>query len=461
MLWRVRGGSVLTSTIAAQATSPGRSGVGIIRVSGPSTKIIAREILGKDIVARSAVFCNFFSKDRKIIDQGLAIYFSAPQSFTGEDVLELHGHGGQVIMDLLLRRILELGARLANPGEFTERAFLNRKLDLIQTEAIADLINAATEKAAQNAMRSLQGDFSKQINKLVALLIELRAQIEAAIDFAEEAEIEKSANQNFINNINNISLQIKQLKNTAKQGVILRDGVTAVITGNPNAGKSSLFNCLSGQDAAIVTNIPGTTRDVLRAWIQIDGLPVNVLDTAGLHDQPDLIEEEGIRRAWEEIKKADHVLLVVDASANQERDLNKLTKDFLKIISPKNSFTVLYNKIDLTGEEAKIIKGNNIDSIYLSTKTGSGLDLLKQHLKAKSGFCDAADGFSARRRHLDALERAENYLQNIQNDLLDSNKLELIAEELKHAQQALGEITGEVTVDDLLNKIFSEFCVGK
>lgn len=450
-----------TDTIAAQATPTGRGGVGIIRVSGPLTAQISRKILDKTIAVRSANFCNFFSKDKKIIDQGLAIYFSAPQSFTGEDVLELHGHGGQVIMDLLLRRVLELGARLANPGEFTERAFLNHKLDLIQTEAIADLINAATEKAAQNAMRSLQGEFSKQVNKLASLLIELRAQIEATIDFVEEAEIKKGTNQNFINNINNILLQIKQLKNTAKRGVILRDGVTIVITGSPNTGKSSLFNCLSGQDAAIVTDIPGTTRDVLRSWIQIDGLPAHVLDTAGLHDQPDLIEEEGIRRAWEEIKKADHVLLVVDSSINEESDPNKLTGDFLKELSPHSSLTVLYNKIDLTGEATKLIKANNVDCIYLSTKTGTGLDLLMQHLKSKAGFQATEEGFSARRRHLDALERAENYLQNIQNNLLDSNKVELIAEELKHAQQALGEITGEVLVDDILNKIFSEFCVGK
>ena len=449
------------NTIVAQATPPGRGGVGIIRVSGSEALPIAQEILGKNISARTVNFCNFFAQDKKIIDHGIAIYFSAPQSFTGEDVLELHGHGSQVVMDILLQRVLELGARLAKPGEFTERAFLNHKLDLVQIEAIADLINATTQKAAQNAARSLQGEFSRRINRLVALLIELRARIEATIDFVEEEDIEKITSAPFNKEVEDILCKIGELKNGAKQGMILRDGITVVITGDTNAGKSSLLNCLSGQDVAIVTDIPGTTRDVLRVWIQIDGLPVNLLDTAGLHDKPDLIEAEGIRRAWEEVKKADHVLLVVDASTNSDRSPRELGVDFLKVIPEHNHFTVLYNKIDLTREGVKITKNDGIDCIYLSVKEKQGLSLLKKHLKDSAGVCAIEDGFSARRRHLDSLERAEKFLQNIKCDLLKSNEAELIAEELRRAQNALGEITGEVTTDDLLDKIFAEFCVGK
>lgn len=453
--------SEIVETIAAQATPPGRGGVGIIRVSGPLVPSIVQAILDKNISARYASFCDFLNGDKTIIDQGLAIYFSAPHSFTGEEVLELQGHGGQVVMDLLLRRALELGARLARPGEFMERAFLNHKLDLVQAEAVADLINAASSQAAQNAIRSLQGEFSKKINHLVGLLIKLRSNIEAMIDFTEEGEIEKLNHVIYADNVSNILAQMKTVKEIAKQGVILRDGMTVVITGNPNVGKSSLLNCLSGQDTAIVTAIPGTTRDVIRAWIQIDGLAVHVLDTAGLREHADLIEEEGIRRARAEIKKADHVLLMVDAAVAGDFNFSELKNKFLSDIPEYSNFTVLYNKIDLTGYGAKIVKIDGVDCIYLSTKTGEGIDLLRQHLKASIGHHAIEDGFSARRRHLEALERAEKYLQNIQDELLATNKIDLVAEELRQAQSALGEITGEVTVDDLLGKIFSEFCVGK
>lgn len=452
---------IKSDTIAAQATPPGRGGVGIIRVSGSGASLVAREILDKKITAKNVNFCSFIDSDTKIIDQGIAIYFSAPNSFTGEDVLELHGHGGQIIMDLLLQRVLDLGVRLANPGEFTQRAFLNHKFDLVQAEAVADLIDASTSQAAQNAMRSLQGDFSKRVNEIAALLINLRAHIEAAIDFTEEEDIKEWNTNSLSEDMNKILSQIKDLKNVAKQGMILREGITAVITGSPNAGKSSLLNCLSGQDAAIVTNVPGTTRDVLRAWIQIEGLPIHILDTAGLHNQPDLIEEEGIRRAWEEIKKADHVLLVIDASCDKKRNPKEQSLDFLKEIPSHGRITVLYNKIDLTKEDVKIKKENNIDCIYISTKTGQGLDLLKEHLRNSSGINAIEDGFSARRRHLDALARAENYLEGIQNSLLEKKNVELMAEDLRCSQKALGEITGEVVVDDLLDKIFSEFCIGK
>lgn len=448
-------------TIAAQATPPGCGGVGVIRISGPLVSSITQEILGKNLTPRQASFCNFFSQDKKIIDQGLAIYFPAPHSFTGEEVLELQGHGGQIILDLLLQRVLELGARIARPGEFIERAFLHHKLDLVQAEAVADLINAATSQAAKNAMRSLQGEFSGQVNQLAKLLTDLRIKIEASIDLVEEQEVEEVALERFSQELDKIILQIKQLKNTAKQGVMMREGITVVITGAPNAGKSSLLNYLSGQETAIVTDIPGTTRDVLRVWIQLEGLPIHLLDTAGIHDQPDLIESEGIKRAWGEIKKADHVLLVVDAATHRNCTPKEEAINFLKELPQHSQLTVLYNKIDLTGEMAKLVKSDSIDYIYLSLRTGEGLNLLKQHLKKSAGFYAIEDGFSARRRHLDALMRAEQGLQNIYHDLLKTGRVELIAEELKQAQLALGEITGKVTVDDLLGKIFAEFCVGK
>lgn len=443
-----------THTIAAQATPSGRGGVGIIRISGSLAMPIAKIILKKTPKARYADFCNFFSDDQKVIDQGLVLYFCAPHSFTGEDILELHCHGGLIIMDILLKRVLELGARMARPGEFMERAFLNHKIDLTQAEAVADLIDATTSQAAQNAARSLQGEFSKQINKLLAMLIKLRTQLEAVIDFPEEEDTEKLVTTHLGVGINDILLQIERLKDEAKQGAILRDGITVVIAGKPNVGKSSLFNYLSGRYAAIVTSIPGTTRDVLHAHIQIDGLPINLLDTAGLRDQPDIVEGEGIRLALEEIKKADHVLLMVDASDNKDHDLDKFA-------IPKHvHFTVLHNKIDLTDEEAKITKINNIDYIYLSVKKQKGLDLLKQHIKNSAGFHTVENGFSARRRHLDALDKTEQYLRNAQQVLLTGG-LELAADDLTQAQHSLGEITGEFTADDLLKKIFSEFCIGK
>ncbi len=449
-----------TDTIAAQATPLGRGGVGIVRISGSLALPIAEAILKKTPEARRVNFCKFFSADGEIIDQGLALYFQAPHSFTGEEVLELHCHGGPLLIDLLLQRVLALGARMARPGEFMERAFLNRKIDLVQAEATADLIDAATSQAAQNAVRSLQGEFSAQVNQLLTSLIGLRTHLEALIDFPEEEEIEKLAQGQFGEEIDNILLKVEELKNTAKQGVILREGITVVIAGKPNAGKSSLFNYLSGREAAIVTDIPGTTRDVLHAQVQIDGMPINLLDTAGLRDQPDVIEGEGIRRAWEEIKKADHVLLVVDAFANPNRDPDKLWADFFGVMPKHAHFTVLYNKIDLIGEEPRVIKTDNADSIYLSVKTQQGLDLLRQHLKKSAGFHSVENGFSARRRHLDALDKAEKHLQNAQQ-ILSVGTLELVAEDLTQAQRALGEITGEFTPDDLLAKIFSEFCLGK
>lgn len=449
----------VSDTIAAQATPPGRGGVGIIRVSGPKVLSIAQSILNKNLKPRYATFCNFSAGNESIIDRGVAIYFPAPHSVTGEDVLELQGHGGQVVMNLLLERVLELGARLAKPGEFIERSFLNRKLDLSQVEAVADLINASSSRAAQNAIRSLRGEFSQQINGLVQKLIDLRANIEATIDFVEEVEPKDITS--FKTSVVHLLSQIKNLKNISQQGAILNEGIKVVITGDPNVGKSSLLNYFSGEERAIVTDIPGTTRDVLHVTIDIDGLPITLLDTAGLNDNPDSIEAEGIRRAIAEVKRADQVLLVIDLSAKKQIDISKISTDFLKLISNQGRLTVVCNKIDLTGENPKIVKGEKFDIIYLSAITGRGLDLLKKNLKDCAGTYVIENGFSARRRHTAALAKAENYLQCINDDLFFDNKIELIAEELKETQQALGEITGEFVPDDLLNKIFSEFCVGK
>jgi tRNA modification GTPase len=449
-----------SDTIAAPATPPGRGGVGVIRVSGSLVPFIAKAILRKDPTVRCAVLSAFFTADKKIIDQGIALYFRAPHSFTGEEVLELHGHGGPIVMDLLLQRVLGLGARIAKPGEFMERAFLNHKIDLLQAEAVADLINATSAQAAQNAVRSLQGEFSKQINLLLSRLIELRTHLEATIDFPEDVDAESIVVEQLSNGINSLLLQTKQLQRTAQQGMVMQNGITVIIVGKPNAGKSSLFNCLVGQEAAIVTAIPGTTRDILRAQIHIDGLPINLLDTAGIHNQPDVIESEGIRRALAEIKKANHVLLIVDAVADATSDLDKLRAEFFSELSNQVHFTVVYNKIDLLGKEARSTKQQHKDCIYLSAKTQEGLDLLKQHLKDIAGFAPVADGFSARRRHLDALAKAEKYLYGAKQ-VLTTGVLELVAEDLAQAQRILGEITGEFTPDDLLDKIFSEFCLGK
>jgi tRNA modification GTPase len=448
-------------TIVAQATAAGSGGIGIIRVSGPNVPAIIPAILGKAVNPLVVNFCSFFSADKKIIDRGIALYFSAPRSFTGEDVLELQGHGGQVVMDLILQRILELGARLAKPGEFTERAFLNHKLDLVQAEAIADIINATTHQAVRSAARSLQGEFSQEIKKLTSLITELRVRIEAMIDFVEDEGVAKITNGSIRQDLAEIICKVGELKNKAKQGMILREGITAVITGDTNVGKSSLLNCLSGQETAIVTAIPGTTRDVLRAWIQLDGLSVNLLDTAGLRNNPGLIEAEGIRRAREEIKKADHILFMVDAATSIGRNPRELATDFLGEISERSHFTVLYNKIDLTGGAAKVAREEGVDCIYISVQEKQGLDLLKKHLKERAGLGEVDGVFSARRRHLEALECAGECLQNVENNLLNLEKIELLAEDLKKAQSALGDIIGVVTANDLLEKIFAEFCLGK
>ena len=441
-------------TIAAIATPPGNGGVGIIRISGTLVTEIAKQLLNKSLIPRYALFTSFIDNDGCIIDSGISLYFPSPASYTGEDILELQGHGGSVVLDMLLRRVLSLGARLANPGEFTERAFLNNKLDLAQAEAVADLIESSTEQSARSAQKSMQGVFSAQINELVTELTELRIYVEAAIDFVDE-EIDFLTDGVVEKRIIRLLQSIQQIQKTAQQGRLLRDGMTVVLAGKPNAGKSSLLNALAGHEAAIVTDIAGTTRDVLRERIQLDGMPLHIIDTAGLRESDNSIEKEGIRRAHEEILKADKILLLIDAREPE-------TEELLKTLPANIDITKVYNKIDLLGREPEIKKTENGYSCYLSIKTGAGMDLLKQHLKQSVGFNEATDNvFIARRRHIEAIRSGYQFVESALNQLQISQAGELVAEDLRQAQMSLAEITGTVTSDDLLGKIFSSFCIGK
>lgn len=442
-------------TIAAIATPPGNGGVGIIRISGNKVPEIAKKLLNKLPTPRKAIFSGFADANGTDIDSGIAIYFPSPQSYTGEDVLELQGHGGAVVMDMLLRHILSLGATLARPGEFTERAFLNNKLDLAQAEAVADLIESSTEQSVRSAQKSIQGVFSNQVNQLVEELTSLRIYVEAAIDFVEE-EIDFLTDGVVEKRIIKLTEQLRQLQQTAKQGRLLRDGMTVVLAGKPNAGKSSLLNALAGHEAAIVTDIAGTTRDILRERIQLDGMPLHIIDTAGLRDSENIIEKEGIRRAHEEIKKADRILQIIDI---REAETSQQLQDLL----PKQiQITKIYNKIDLTSVNPEIQESAGSCNIYLSIKTGSGLELLKQHLKQSMGYNETSeDVFIARRRHLEALSKANSYIDNALLQLQENQAGELVAEDLRFAQNKLAEITGEFSSDDLLGKIFSSFCIGK
>ncbi len=446
-----------TDTIAAIATPPGRGGVGIVRVSGPATIAIAGGLLGKLPAPRHATHTLFRAADGNAIDDGLALYFPAPHSFTGEDVLELHGHGGPVVMDMLLARSVELGARLARPGEFSERAFLNDKLDLAQAEAIADLIDSGSTQAARAALRSLQGEFSQRIHALVETLIELRSYVEASIDFVDE-EIDFLSDGKVAERLRALLEQISAVQQSAQQGRLLRDGMTVVIAGRPNAGKSSLLNRLAGYEAAIVTEIPGTTRDVLREHIHIDGMPVHIIDTAGLHDSTDLVEQEGMRRTWDAIAQADRVLLMIDDRLGiRPEDVAILTQ-----LPAELPVTVVRNKIDLTGHHAGEIEGPEGPEVCLSAKSGTGIESLRAHLKICMGYTGTdSSGFLARRRHLDALSQAHAHIVHGQQQLQHAQRSELLAEELRLAQQALAEITGEFSNEDLLTKIFSSFCIGK
>jgi tRNA modification GTPase len=445
-------------TIAALATPPGRGGVGIIRLSGTQSVQIAKQLLGRLPTPRQAEYLPFCDENNEAMDTGLALYFPAPHSFTGEDVLELHGHGGPVVMDMLLHRCLSLGARPARPGEFSERAFLNNKMDLAQAEAVADLIDSASAQAARLAVRSLQGAFSRRVHELVEALTELRIYVESAIDFPEE-EIDFLGDGQVQARLSAVINTLAETQVAARQGNLLREGMTVVIAGRPNAGKSTLLNALAGRQTAIVTDIPGTTRDILREHIQLDGLPLHIIDTAGLRHSEDAVEQEGMRRAWAEIEAADRILLLHDATHcfdEQEEDL------LHQLVEAGPPITIVQNKVDLLTTEVVPVNAENTLEIVLSAHTGSGLETLREHLKACVGFEAAGEGqFMARRRHLQALAQARQNLDNGQHQLQAHAAGELLAEELRQAQQALGEITGEVSADELLGKIFSSFCIGK
>jgi len=452
-----------TDTIAAIATAPGQAGVGIVRVSGPKAMTIARAMLGFEPRPRYAHYGPFRDQQGELIDEGIGLYFPNPNSFTGEDVLELQGHGGTVILDILLREVCSLGARLARPGEFSERAFLNDKLDLAQAEAIADLIESSSEQAARCAVRSMQGVFSKRVDNLVEAITHLRIYVEAAIDFPEE-EIDFLADGKVATDLQNLLEQVEQILGEAQQGTILRDGMKVVIAGRPNAGKSSLLNALAGREAAIVTAIEGTTRDVLREHIHIDGMPLHIIDTAGLRDSPDEVERIGIARAWEEIRQADRILLMVDATTTDKTEPQEIWPDFIDQLPKGAPVTVIRNKVDLSGEPVGISAEPHQTApvIRLAAKAAEGLEVLRDHLKESIGFASTTEGgFLARRRHLDALERARDSLLQGQTQLEGYGAGELLAEDLRAAQDALGEITGHLTPDELLGKIFSSFCIGK
>ncbi len=447
-------------TIAALATPPGRGGVGIIRVSGPACTTIAEAMVGHCPAPRYAHY-GPFRGESAVIDEGIALYFSGPHSFTGEDVLELQGHGGPVIMDLLLERCLQLGARQARPGEFSERAFLNDKLDLAQAEAIADLIDASSRAAAQNALHSLQGDFSRRVEALVQRLIELRIYVEAAIDFPEE-EIDFLGDGRVARMLEEVGEALDRVRAAAAQGALMREGMSVVIAGRPNAGKSSLLNALTEQETAIVTAVAGTTRDVLREHIHIDGMPLHVIDTAGLRDTPDAVEKIGVARAWAEIEKADRVLLLVDATTTEVDDPIAIWPEFVARLPNPGQLTLVRNKIDTSHESPGIDASGDTPVIRLSARSLAGMDTLKAHLKEVMGYTATTEGrFSARRRHLDALDRAKTALLSGETQLAGYGAGELLAEDLREAQQALGEITGDFSADDLLGEIFGSFCIGK
>jgi len=464
------------STITAQATAPGRGGVGIIRVSGPYAKNVAQAILGKIPEIRKAEYLPFIDTNGNVLDQGIALFFQGPNSFTGEDIIEFQGHGGPVILDMLLNTILALPkVKMAKPGEFSEQAFLNDKLDLTQAEAIADLINSSSEQAARSALHSLQGDFSKLVNKMVESIIHLRMYVEAAIDFPEE-EIDFLADKKIVNDLKAIIKQVESVQKQAHQGSIIREGMRVVIAGRPNAGKSSLLNALSGKDTAIVTDIAGTTRDVLTEQIHIDGMPLHIIDTAGLRDSDDKVEQIGIERAWKEINQADRVLLMVDASENHgvledEQDIKNYYPEFFEKLPNNIGLTLVRNKADINQSISRTSIGltDFTDNkqvkhsvVTLSAKTGAGVDSLKEHLKNIMGYQGSTEGgFMARRRHLTALSNTHQHLITGLDQLESYVAGEILAEELRICQQELDQITGEFTSDDLLGKIFSSFCIGK
>ena len=452
-----------TDVIAAIATAPGRGGVGVVRLSGMVdlnaffVGLLARPALSP----RCATFCSFLDDQGEVIDQGIALYFSNPHSFTGENVLELQGHGGMVVLDRLIARCVELGARLARPGEFSERAFLNDKMDLAQAEAIADLIDASSIQGARSAVRSMQGEFSVLICALVEKLIELRIHVEAAIDFPEE-EIDFLADERLLKNLQALVSDLRNVLSRAQQGSLLRDGMTVVLVGKPNVGKSSLLNALAGNEAAIVNPTAGTTRDVLRERILLDGMPLNVVDTAGLRETEDEVELEGVRRAWLEIEKADLVILVADATETDEPDLRAIWPEYFeRFPHVDQSVMVVLNKIDRSGHSPGLVEGRD-RTFAISAKEKIGVAGLTQYLQRSVGFNGQCEGlFLARRRHLDALQKALELVLEGNRQLEIAGAGELLAEDLRQAQQQLAGITGQFTSDDLLGRIFSSFCIGK
>ena len=452
-----------SETIAAIATASGIGGIGIVRVSGPEAFIIAERLTGAKPSPRSiqlSCFRALTDTTEEIIDEGLVLSFEGPHSFTGEDVVEFHGHGGPVVMDALLEEVLKCGARQARAGEFSERAFINGKLDLVQAESIADLIESGSREAARNAVRSLQGVFSDKINGLLETLTSLRVYVEAAIDFPEE-EVDFLNDDKISFSLSQLATQLRDIQNSARQGVLLREGLQVVIAGSPNAGKSSLLNLLAQRDSAIVTPIPGTTRDTLREYIAVDGLPIHIVDTAGLRESDDEIEMEGVRRAKKEIADTDHLLLVIDSTLSQQAIRQELATHLSNISMPE-SLTVILNKTDMSKIPTGLSTCNNHTAVCLSAQTGEGLEALHRRLKESAGLrISTESGFTARRRHIDALFRTLSSIQKASELLEERTYPELVAEELRLAQQALGEITGSFSSDDLLGEIFSSFCIGK
>jgi tRNA modification GTPase len=440
--------------IAAIATAPGRSGIGVVRISGPQLDPLIAGIIGRVLPPRHAVLAEFFDARHEVLDQGIALYFPAPWSYTGQAVLELHGHGGPLVLQLLLKRCLELGARLAQPGEFTRRAYLNDKLDLAQAESVADLIDAATEAAARSALRSLRGEFSKQINELVNDTIDLRARVEAAIDFPDE-EGEFLGPADGKDGLAALRSRLANVLSASQQGSLLREGIHVVLAGQPNVGKSSLLNRLAGEELAIVTEIPGTTRDAIRQSISLEGIAAHIIDTAGLRESSDPVEMMGIARTWAAIEKADLVLLLIDATLGE----NARDREILAQMPIGLPCIKVMNKIDLQESSAAMERNCDVNMVWLSARTGAGVDLLRQTLLERVGWRSNGEGmFMARERHVQALRQAQAHLERADQH---RNRYELFAEELRLSQQALGAITGEFTSDDLLGEIFSRFCIGK
>ncbi|MDD5296025.1 MAG: tRNA uridine-5-carboxymethylaminomethyl(34) synthesis GTPase MnmE [Rhodocyclaceae bacterium] len=444
----------VTEPIAAIATAPGRGGIGVVRVSGRDLHAWFIPLLGRVPLPRTACFCGFLARDRSPIDQGIALYFPAPHSFTGEDVLELQGHGGPVVMQLLLRRCVELGARLADAGEFTKRAFLNDKIDLAQAEAVADLIEASTVAAARSAVRSLVGEFSALVHGLEVQLIELRMLVEACLDFPEE-EVDFLAEAGALDRLGDIGLTLEALDLRSRRGSVLRNGLHVVLVGRPNVGKSSLLNCLAGEDLSIVTDVPGTTRDAVRQNLEVQGVPLHVVDTAGLRETEDPVERLGIERTWTEIGKCDLVVYLVDAALGVGIDEEPILAR-LPTAAPR---LTVHNKADLTGCPGAMESKADGVHVWVSAKTGAGMDTFRAELLRIAGVSvGQEDGFLARERHLVALKSAREHAAQA---VSLSGHLELFAEELRLAHRALGSITGEYSADDLLGDIFSRFCIGK